>query len=207
MNDVVVPRGRDRLGTWVRLKGCGMVLRRNIAEAHTFEASGVSEDAQFSLELCLAGVRHRHVDSARLRFASPTSVAIASGQKLRYETGRIYVARRFVGRLLRAHTKASFEAAVFLASPPLAFAVLLLLIGLGLALLGGWTAGVVAAAVLIGLMALDEMIALVEAKAGFKTWLALLLAPAFVLWKGWIQLRALTQIRTAEHAYEPTPRI
>jgi hypothetical protein len=38
-------------------------------------------------------------------------------------------------------------------------------------------------------------------------WLALLLAPAFVLWKGWIQVRALFQVRHADQPFEPTSRV
>jgi cellulose synthase/poly-beta-1,6-N-acetylglucosamine synthase-like glycosyltransferase len=207
MNDVVVPRGRDRLRGWVRLKGCGMVLRRDITDRFTFHASGMSEDAHLSLELCLAGVGHRLIDRARIRFQTPAALAVASGQKLRYETGRMHLARSYVGRLMRHHSRAAIDAAVFLATPPLAFAVLLLVVGAGLAALAGWTSVAIVALILVAIMALDEVIALIEAKAGPKVWLALLLAPAFVLWKGWIQLRALVQIGSAERAYEPTPRV
>jgi hypothetical protein len=184
-----------------------MILRREIAERYTFKASGVSEDAQFSLELCLDGVVHRHVDSARLRFASPGTIGIASGQKVRYETGRMHAARLYVRRLLRVHTRASLEAAVFLATPPLAFAVLLVVIGSLLAALAGFRPVAFVGLGLIGLMALDEVVALLEARAGIKVWLALLLAPFFIVWKGWVQVKALSQIRSAEKAYEPTPRV
>ena len=206
MEGVTAPRGRDRLGTWVRLRGCGMILRREITEQFTFNASGVSEDAQLSLELCVAGVVHRLVDSARVRFASAQSLGVASGQKVRYETGRMHSARLYVGRLLRARHRAALEAAVFLAIPPLAFAVLLLVIGTVLAALAHAPTVALVAFGLVVLMGLDEVVALIEAKAGFKVWLALLLAPAFVLWKGWIQMRALLQLGSAERAYEPTPR-
>jgi hypothetical protein len=64
----------------------------------------------------------------------------------------------------------------------------------------------VVALALVGLLALDVVIALIEAKAGPRVWLALLLSPAYVGWKAWIQLRAFATLSSADQPYEPTPR-
>ena len=206
LTEVVVPRGRDRLRGWVRLKGVGMVLRREITERFSFNASGVSEDTQFSLDLCIAGVAHHLVDAAQVRFASSATLEAASGQNVRYETGRMHLARRYVGRLVRARNSAALDAALFLASPPLAFAGLLLVVAGILAAFAHAVPVAVAVVVLILLLALDEIVALLEAKASFRVWIALLLAPAFVLWKGWIQVRALAKVSDADRPFEPTSR-
>ena len=62
------------------------------------------------------------------------------------------------------------------------------------------------AVAMVGLLGLDIVVALIEAKAGIKVWLALLLAPAFILWKGWIQLRAVLRVGSADRPFEPTSR-
>jgi glycosyltransferase involved in cell wall biosynthesis len=206
LRGIALPRGRDRLRTWVRLNGAGMILRRDVAERYQFGATGASEDGQYSLDLCLAGIAARHVDSARLRYASAASVDVASDQRLRWEAGRLYTARHYLVPLLRARTRPSIEAAIHLASPPLSIAVLLLTLAALLGGLGGWTAGVVIAFVLLVLLAIDVVIALTEAKAGPRVWFALLLAPGYVVWKAWIQLKALVTMSRADQPYEPTPR-
>ena len=206
LRGIAVPRGRDRLHSWVRLNGAGMILRRDVAEEHQFGATGASEDGQYSLDLCLAGISGRHVDSARLHFASASSIDVAAGQRLRWEVGRIHAARKYLGPLLRARTMPSFEAAVHLASPPLSIAVLLLAVSAVLAALAGWTPVVVIAVALLAFLGLDVVISLVEAKAGPRVWLALVLSPAYVVWKAWIQLRAFASLSSADQPYEPTPR-
>jgi glycosyltransferase involved in cell wall biosynthesis len=83
LQGITIPRGRDRLKLSVRLRGTGMVLRRSLVERFRFRAPA-SEDLWYSLDLCLAGVLPRHVDSARLRSESVRSWGAASGQRLRY---------------------------------------------------------------------------------------------------------------------------
>ena len=63
LQGVTIPRGRDRLGISVRLRGTGMAIAREVALAHRFRAPA-SEDLFFTLDLLLQGVRCRHVDSA-----------------------------------------------------------------------------------------------------------------------------------------------
>lgn len=206
---LTMPRGRDRLGFSVRLRGTGMVLRREVVEHFRFRAPA-SEDLWFSLDLCLAGILPRHVESARLRSASTRSVDAFAGQKTRYEAGRMSAAREYLPKLLRRRTKGSLEAAWFLATPPFAVAVGSVAAGLALALLAGllglgwalvWTLAAALAA-----LALVLVVALVQARAGLDTWLALLAAPVYVPWKLMVQLRALLSVRRGETSYGPTAR-
>ena len=100
LQGITIPRGRDRLGLSVRLRGTGMAIRREVALAHRFRAPA-SEDLFFTLDLLLEGVRCRHVDVARLRSQGASTWGAFGGQKVRYEAGRIAAARAYVPRLLR----------------------------------------------------------------------------------------------------------
>jgi cellulose synthase/poly-beta-1,6-N-acetylglucosamine synthase-like glycosyltransferase len=209
LQGITVPRGRDRLGVSVRLRGTGMAIRREVALGHTFHAPA-SEDLFFTLDLLLDGVRCRHVDSARLRSDGAPNWDAFGGQKVRYEAGRMSAARDYVPRLLargvRRRDPACLEAAWFLATPPFALAVLSLVLGAALAAAAG--AWVVAAAMAAGLAAtaLTLVTGLVQARAGLRTWLALAAAPWYVAWKAVVQMRALIRVVRGDTVYGPTAR-
>ena len=207
LGGVATQRGRDRLRAWVRLYGSGMVLRREIAETRRFEARGASEDGQFNLDLCLDGITARHVDAARTHFASPPDLGAASEQRLRYETGRLLSGRRYLGRLLRKRTWPAFDAALHVGTPPLAVGVLQLVVGGALTAFAGWWVVTWVFVGLVLILGVDEVIALASSEAPAATWFALLAAPFYVLWKGWIQLRALLGVGKASRPYEPTRRV
>jgi glycosyltransferase involved in cell wall biosynthesis len=206
LGGVATQRGRDRMRSWVRLYGCGMVLRRDIAETRRFRARGASEDGQFNLDLCLDGITARHVDGARLHFASPPDLGAASEQRLRYETGRLISGRRYLGRLLRARTWPAFDAALHVATPPVAFALLQLLLGGVLTALAGWWLLTWIIVAFVVMLCIDEIVALSSSEVALTTWFALLAVPLYVCWKGWIQLRALVGVGKANRPYEPTRR-
>ena len=209
LQGITLPRGRDRVGFSVRLRGTGMAIRRPLALAHRFRAPA-SEDLVFTLDLILDGVRCRHVDSARLRSEGESRWSNFGGQKVRYEAGRMAAARAYVPRLVKRaiHDRdaASLEAAWFLATPPYALAVLSLLAGFGLAAIA--QAWVVSAAFGSGLvtLALVIIIGLVQARAGVRTWIALLVAPWYLGWKVAVQLRALASVLRRDDYYPPTAR-
>jgi cellulose synthase/poly-beta-1,6-N-acetylglucosamine synthase-like glycosyltransferase len=209
LQGITLPRGRDRLGLSVRLRGTGMAIRRPLALAHRFRAPA-SEDLHFTLDLMLDGVRCRHVDAARLRSEGESRWSTFGGQKVRYEAGRIAAARSYVPRLLgRAFHKrdaACLEAAWFLATPPFALAALSVLAGLTLAAIAqAWVVAAIFGAGLVTL-ALVILIGLIQARAGLRTWLALLAAPWYLGWKAIIQLRALASVLRRDDYYPPTAR-
>ncbi len=209
LQGITIPRGRDRLGLSVRLRGTGMAVRRDLALSHRIQAPA-SEDLFLTLDLMLAGVRCRHVEQARLRSDGEAKWGSFGGQKLRYEAGRMSAARTYVPRLLRraVHKRdaACLEAAWFLATPPFALAALLLLLGTGLvALAGAWSAAAVLGA---GVLTLAFALAtgLVQGRAGVRTWLALVAAPWYLVWKAIVQVRALASVLRRETYYPPTAR-
>jgi cellulose synthase/poly-beta-1,6-N-acetylglucosamine synthase-like glycosyltransferase len=209
LQGITIPRGRDRLGISVRLRGTGMAIRRDVALAHRFRAPA-SEDLFFTLDLLLDGVRCRHVDRARLRSQGAGTWGAFGGQKVRYEAGRMAAARDYVPRLVRRAIRerdaACLEAAWFLASPPFAVGALSLLVAGGLAALAGaWAvAGVFAAGFALLVAAL--VTGLIQAAAGLRTWLALCVAPWYLVWKAAVQFRALASVLRRDDYYGPTAR-
>jgi cellulose synthase/poly-beta-1,6-N-acetylglucosamine synthase-like glycosyltransferase len=209
LQGITIPRGRDRLGLSVRLRGTGMAIRRPLALAHRFRAPA-SEDLVFTLDLILDGTRCRHVDVARLSSEGENRWSTFGGQKLRYEAGRMAAARTYVPRLIkraiRHRDAAALEAAWFLATPPFAPATVSLLLALALAALAhAWLLAAGFAVALLAL-ALALLTGLIQARAGVRTWLALLGAPWYLAWKTVIQLRALASVLRRDDYYPPTAR-
>ena len=209
LQGVTLPRGRDRLGAFVRLRGTGMAIRREVALNHRFGAPA-SEDLFFTLDLLVDGIRCRHVDAARLRSEGADTWNDFGGQKVRYEAGRMAAARTYLPRLVRRAVRrgdfACADAAWFLATPPFALAVLSLIAGLGIALATGAPAA--AALCGAGLVTLGASLvtALIQARAGLRTWLSLLLAPWYLAWKAVVQLRAVASVLRRDAYYPPTAR-
>ena len=119
----VRPAGRAALGLGCNLQGNGMLVSAGVLRANPWDAFSATEDLEYSTKLLLAGVRTRFAGGAIVRSpAAPTSEA-AKHQQLRWEGGKLHVARTQLGRLLgaalRRRDPALFEAAVDLAVPPL----------------------------------------------------------------------------------------
>jgi cellulose synthase/poly-beta-1,6-N-acetylglucosamine synthase-like glycosyltransferase len=209
LQGITIPRGRDRLGVSVRLRGTGMAIRREVALAHRFRAPA-SEDLFFTLDLLLDGVHCRHVDAARLRSQGADTWGAFGGQKVRYEAGRIAAARTYVPRLLRRASRhrdaACLEAAWFLASPPFAIGALSLLLAAGMAALAGAWAVVAVFGAAFALLGLALVTGLIQARAGLRTWLALFAAPWYLAWKASVQLRAVASVLRRDDYYGPTAR-
>ena len=210
LQGVTIPRGRDRLGVAVRLRGTGMAIRREVALGHRFTAPA-SEDLYYTLDLLLDGIRCRHVENARLKSDAAGSWKSFGGQKVRYEAGRIAAARAYAPRLLRRAMRqrdpACLEAAWFLLTPPFALGAFLLAAGAVLAALASFWPVVVLLGAGLLVLALAVAVGLVQARAGLRTWMALLAAPWFLGWKVVVQLRALASVLRRETHYPPTARV
>ena len=210
LQGLTIPRGRDRLGCSVRLRGTGMAIRRDAALGHRFTAPA-SEDLYYTLDLLLDGIRCRHVENARLRSDGASNWKTFGGQKVRYEAGRMSAARAYLPRLLRRVARhrdpACLEAAWFLLTPPFALGAFSLAVGAMLAALAhAWPAVALLGFGLV-VLALAVGVGLVQARAGLRTWLALLAAPWYLGWKLVVQLRALASVLRRETSYPPTARV
>jgi cellulose synthase/poly-beta-1,6-N-acetylglucosamine synthase-like glycosyltransferase len=209
LQGITMPRGRDRLGLSVRLRGTGMAIRRDLALAHRFRAPA-SEDLFFTLDLMLDGIRCRHVDAARLRSQGESSWGAFGGQKVRYEAGRMAAAREYLPRLLRRtidrRDAACLEAAWFLATPPFAVGALSLLLAAPVAAIAdAWALAAVFGAA-FGLLVLALVTGLIQARARPRTWLALCAAPWYLVWKAVVQVRAVASVLRRDDYYGPTAR-
>src|SRR4029453_5885105 len=91
-------------------------------------------------------------------------------------------------------------------TPPFAVAVGLLAIGTGLAAWAGSTALVVALLGGLALLALALVIGLLQGEASARTWMSLLAAPWYVLWKLGVQVRAMTRLSRPQSVDVPTAR-
>lgn len=202
---VTLPRGREVLRAPVRLRGTGMVLKRELVERLDFRAKA-SEDLQVSLDLVEEGIRTRHVERARLRSANADSWKIASTQKQRYEAGRMAAAREFVPKMLRCRTWAGLEAAWFLVSPPFATAGGLVVLGTLIAIVGGATLVAWVGIGALALLALAFVVASVQARLGWRVLLALAVAPVYVAWKLVVQAKALFRLRGGLKEFGATER-
>jgi hypothetical protein len=120
-------------------------------------------------------------------------------------------ARSFVPRLLKRAVAqrdlSCLEAAWFLATPPFALAAVSTLIATALAALAGAWAVTAIFAAAFGLLVLALVTGLIQARAGLRTWLALLVAPWYLVWKTVVQLRALASVARRDDYYGPTARV
>ena len=113
---------------------------------------------------------------------------------------------RLLTRAIRRRDLACLEAAWFLATPPFALGVLSLLLGLALAVIAGaWPLAAVFAAGFL-MLVLVIVTGSIQARAGLRTWLALLVAPWYLGWKAVVQLRALASVLRRDDYYPPTAR-
>jgi 1,2-diacylglycerol 3-beta-glucosyltransferase len=181
------PLGRSALGLSCGLKGNGMCFDAATLDRLGWTSTGLAEDVELHLRLVRAGVRVDFVPEALVRADMPATLDEAESQNLRWEAGRLSAVRGEVLPLL-AHGVISrdpvqVDAALEQLVPPLsvaigvsgACAVVAAVAGapLALALAGFATAGLVVH-VLAGLVAV---------RAPARTYVALLRAPSYILWK------------------------
>ncbi len=192
--------GRARLGMAANLVGNGMLFSRRVLEAHPWDAFTGVEDLEYSIRLRLAGIRPYFAREARVAGPGPASRSGAVRQRLRWEGGRFHVVRNQLGRLVGTAIVRRdldlLDAAVDLATPPLALLAIAVLGGAFLTALavvtrlaapwalGPWVVAMLAipAFVVIGLRA---------AGAPGSTWRVLLKAPSFIGWKAITYVRLL----------------
>jgi cellulose synthase/poly-beta-1,6-N-acetylglucosamine synthase-like glycosyltransferase len=186
------PQAREALGGSAGLKGNGMVFAANLARRHPWPAS-LTEDIEYHLELILAGERVRFAPDAVVAAEMPGRLREAQTQNARWERGRLEMLRRYgprlLGAALRRRSFLLFDAALDQLIPPLS----LLVGGAGLCLAGGALLGNGALTLLGGLALAAQAIylatSLALARVPWRVYLALLYAPAYLLWKLWLYAR------------------
>lgn len=99
------PLGRMVLGGSAGLKGNGMVFATDILRSHRWSAS-VTEDIEFHMALLLDGERVTFAPDAVVWGEMPQHLTDAETQNVRWEQGRLQLARRYVPPLLQDVGKA-----------------------------------------------------------------------------------------------------
>jgi 1,2-diacylglycerol 3-beta-glucosyltransferase len=97
------PQGRMVLGGSAGLKGNGMVFAADVMKRHAWSAS-VTEDIELHMALLLAGERVTFAPDAEIRAEMPDKLTDARSQNVRWEQGRLEMAKKYVPGLFKAST-------------------------------------------------------------------------------------------------------
>ncbi|MEX2598241.1 MAG: glycosyltransferase family 2 protein [Dehalococcoidia bacterium] len=187
------PRGRAVLGLPCGLFGTGMAFSKEIIQRHGWSAHSLTEDLEYQLRLADEDTYVIFAPEASVTSPMPSSFSQARSQNVRWERGRLRLILRWGPSLIRdAILRRAFRKLDIFseqAAPPLsviafsqfmlvAIAMLFRIKPLALLSLSSTTC-----------LAIHVVLGLISAKAPARTYLALLSAPVFVLWK--LQLYAI----------------
>ena len=118
------PLGRQALGASAGLRGNGVCLTRVALRRATWQTCSVAEDQEYHLQLVLAGGHVGFVPDAVVATVMEPTFEAAENQELRWEGGRLEIARAYLPALLRAAVRlrswTCLDAALDLATPPFA---------------------------------------------------------------------------------------
>jgi len=208
------PLGRTALGGSVGLKGNGMVFRRTILAEHQWSAS-VTEDIEYHMSLLLAGERVTFAPDATVWAEMPGTLRGAHSQNVRWEQGRLQLALHYIPRLIHAAVGNQrqrggpsfyvlFDSLMEHVIPPFSMVTGLTVLYVILTKLSGSTELLMLATALLLGQLLYILAGLLLARTPARTYLALLYAPLFILWKMWVLLRMVT--RTERQGWVRTAR-
>jgi cellulose synthase/poly-beta-1,6-N-acetylglucosamine synthase-like glycosyltransferase len=199
------PTGRAMLGLPANLAGNGMLFSTQLLAERPWSAYSSTEDVEYGLELRAAGIKPVFARGAIVWSPAAPHGRAAEAQQLRWEGGKLHLARTLVPRLL---AKGQVDAAIELAIPPLGYlaagAATVTAAGVVLAWLDVvdfWA--VIPAAVALAAIPVYVVVGLVAAKAPRAAYVALAHAPGFVARKA---LRAHRLLRFKPDSWVRTER-
>ena len=206
----VRPAGRAVLGAPAHLAGNGMLLRREVLQAYPWDAFTSAEDLEYAVKLRMVGIRVVFAGGAVLRSPAAPNPTAAAEQQLRWEGGKVHLARTRIPSLVKAAFRERrpmlLEAALELAMPPLGFLTGAAAVGaiaagalVLLDIVSAWTA--VLWLVAVASLALYVLVGLRAGRAPASAYRALVGAPLFILAKllrvrGLLRFRGDTWVRT-----------
>jgi cellulose synthase/poly-beta-1,6-N-acetylglucosamine synthase-like glycosyltransferase len=119
----VRPSGRAVLGLPCHLAGNGILLATAVLRTTPWDAFTSAEDLEYSLELRMRGIGPTFAGGAILHSPAAPNPAAAAEQQLRWEGGKLHLARTWLPKLLatavRERRPLLLDAAFDLAVPPL----------------------------------------------------------------------------------------
>jgi cellulose synthase/poly-beta-1,6-N-acetylglucosamine synthase-like glycosyltransferase len=191
--------GLSALGASAGLGGSGMAFAAELRQAREWDAFGITEDLELHAKLALAGVKVAFAPEAWVLGEMPTTLAASRGQNLRWERGRLALARGYAPRLLaaalRGRDRSKLATAVDLMLPPLSVVGLLGLGFFGVSFHPVCCDCRPCAIAILLCLAMYVAAGLATARAPLRLWLALGFAPLYVVWKGWLYGQALVARR------------
>jgi 1,2-diacylglycerol 3-beta-glucosyltransferase len=138
----VRPLGRRRLGLSTGLKGNGMCFAKSVIERYPWNAFSLAEDIEYTTTLLLNGEQIVFAPEAQVWAQMPTGRVQGTTQRMRWEGGRLQLARRDGPRLvlqgLRRFDPIIFDWGMDLVIPPLAVLTLMIMNGLAIAAPQHW---------------------------------------------------------------------
>jgi len=189
--------GRSRLGASVGLLGNGFALRAKTTVAVPYTAHSVAEDLEYHLHLALAGITVHHVPDARVWGEIAESGSGAPQQRARWEGGRLRMAREWSLALLARGLRGQphlLEPLAELWLLPLGLHVALLAVAaLSLHPVALLATGIGVVSVMLYLFSIALRTPVSRSELA-----ALMLAPAYVVWK--LTLLPLTLARSRRNA-------
>ena len=179
--------GSVRLAGTAVLKGNGMAFQTNLLKQYGWPCHSVVEDMEFTLLLLVDGVTVDYNPDAVIRSEMVTSGKSASSQRNRWEGGRFMLVKKMTLPLLILFAKTGQIRYLFalaeLATPPLSLLVMLFSIATACSLLvlkGGW---LILAASFWVILVFYVISGQIQRHAPLSTWLYLVTAPFYILWK------------------------
>ncbi len=206
------PSGRSLLGLATGLQGNGMLFSRRVLTAHPWSGFSSTEDVEYGLALRGAGLSPVFARGAIVWSPVAPRGRAADTQQLRWEGGKLHLARTLSPRLLeqgfRERRPALVDAAVELAVPPLGYlaaaAGSVTAVGVSLSWLDGLAAwAVTPAALALAAIPAYVLVGLIAADAPSSAYRALAHAPWFVVRKA---LRAHRLLRFRADSWVRTER-
>ncbi len=193
----VRPLGANALGLSCGLKGTGMAFARRVLQEDGWRSYSLIEDAEQHIKLLLRGHRVIFAPEAYIESDQPPTLQAARNQNLRWESGKLALVRDYALPLLRAGFRTrnpSLLAEVLaLLVPPLSVLFALCCAALGLTSALGLEELRQLSLVLIAGLVVHVGVGLATSRPPLFVYLALLMAPFFILWKLWIYVLALGQ--------------
>jgi hypothetical protein len=206
------PLGRTALGGSCGLFGNGMAFTTDVLRSRSW-TDHLTEDIELQNELLLAGVLVAYEPAAVVEAMMPTTLEGARTQNERWERGRIELAERFVPRLVAlarrdgARRVAAVDEVLDHLVPPLSVLVAATgataVAATGVALARGARRPVKGCGLVVAL-AVHVLSGLVLARAPRAVYVALLRAPAMVLWK--VRLWGRMLVRPGDEGWARTAR-
>lgn len=133
--NVFRPAGRVGLGFSAGVFGNGFAVTESTLKRVPFLADSIAEDLEYHMSLVCSGLWVRWIEDAFVRAPLAAPMLAQAAQESRWAGGRLGVARRSTGRLLLALLRGRWRALGTLFevwSPPLSYAVLILLLTIAL---------------------------------------------------------------------------